>query len=436
MLPSFIPSVPDEYRQYEDPARARLAAYLRAAAKNTDADWHHEGIAALFPSMPLEHFLGDCKSETRDQIIRVLQPKVDEQMASYLGNFAIPPSYVPEIPEESKLPFYLLWCGDGLTARHSLNTSFVIRAVSALLEVGSAEVQLPQVGLLHDIGKGDIPRFVLEDPTPRTLMGPLLAMHLSDPNRPSGRRVASPIPLTPEQAAYFEPLLSGADKSPDLVREFGVLCSEQKHIDYRKVLPIRTLLNLAVYIQENGKLPPQLMSYAEQYLNAAAVAEIKHMVKVVKSYKGDLRDLEMILARFGIDGWVDTLLDVLQRHEGRAFNYVPSRLGCVVVSHHDYELTKRTMSTRAGYSREPNDMVRWSLTISDVISALSERRPYFRNGNPKPMDIIRNALRTEAPHYGIPSEFVERVIDALLNGNEERSPQARIFEKCAQVISV
>lgn len=374
------------------------------------------------------------KKAVAQHVTAVLQPYVEGQMGDYFARQGISKEFVPTLPEESRLPFYLMWCGDGLTGMHSMNASYVVRAISKLMGADQEPTRLAQAGLLHDIGKGNIPRLILEDPTPRDLQGPLCAINLADPLRPVGKEVESPIALTDEERAFFGPLLSGHDKNPELVRKFGELCASKSKADYRKAIPVRTLMGLARYVSQHEALPPDLEEYVERYLDERAKKDVEHMVKIFKNHKEDLENLDMILARYGIDGWEDTLLRVLHRHESESFAYVPDYLGCVVARHHNYPLTQRTLGTTKGYVPSPDAVLYTSLTLSDIIVALAEYRPYFRNGKPKPINIIRNILIDESTMYGIPRETINLVIDKLLGGSEEERPLQVILERSSEVL--
>lgn len=401
------------------------------AVQAPDAERLAQEVRDIFPVTPLRMILEHLHNAGSTQIVaQALRPLVEDRVRAYAKSQDLDPNCLPKVPEASQLPFDLMWCGDSGTGRHlvnvGVNTGFVVKAIN----VSEVKFTIPNVdllrtgGMVHDLGKGNSLRVLIENPLPRVLHAAAFAANLKDPGRK--RAVPSPIPLNDEERIFYAPLLEGRIFDPTHIQSFGQLCAERKG-DYRHAIPVRSLLYIAQHVLQFRQLPPAMQALVEEYLSEQDRAEIAHMITVFEEQAPDLEHIDLALARCGIDGWNHMMMTAIEMHEADAMQFVSADLGCVVTRHHNYQTTRDRLAGVKAYSPEPLIQVRAALTIADIMSAVAEPRKYFLNGDPKPIPIIAKILREEAMRYGIPNELVEAVIRVLLNSQEKKEPLKAMF---------
>lgn len=426
------PLDPAQYDSLNDPYFTDLRDYVVDAGASSDPEWHHARISELLSRFPIQRLLTHLNEEQAVGHVRaVLGTYVRDQIKLYLEGQGADPRTFPELPAETELHLSLQWCGDRLTGEHLANAAVVVGFTTDIIDgyMGLSDEEGRRLNVLagatHDFGKAALPRFVLENPVPRGLMAVVYAWNLGDPNRK--RPVESPIPLDEAEQARFMPLLAGETFAPDLIMEFAQLCKERKG-DYLSVTPIRTLIKLSEYVLKHGVLPPVVQEYVDALTNPNDKAAVEHMIQTIQGQKDLVFDSNWALARSGFDGF-QPLMKVLAGHEYQSFKMAPPCVSSLVARHHRFPETRDRLVSERRFDLEPDPYKVQALIIADVICALSEHRPYFADGQPKPLNVIRKIVFQEAvQRHRLPEAIVRRVIAGLLSGEEDKEPLKKIIE--------
>lgn len=425
------PLDPAEYDPLKDPYSTDLREYVVEAGASSDPEWHHAWISELLVRFPIQKLLTYLHEEQAvDHVRTVLGSYVRNQIGLYLQGQGADPRAFPELPKDAELHLSLQWCGDRLTGEHLVNAAVVVGFTTDIvncLDFGDEEGRRLNVlaGATHDFGKAALPRFVLENPVPRGLMAVVYGWNLGDPNRK--RPVESPIPLDEAEQVRFGTLLAGQTFDPDLVMEFALLCKERKG-DYLSVTPIRTLIKLSEYVLSHGVLPPVVQEYVDALTNPNDRTAVEHMIQTIQGQRDLVFDSNWALARSGFDGF-QSIMKVLAGHEYESFRMAPPCVSNLVARHHRFPETRDRLVGERKFDLEPDPHRVYALIIADVICALSERRPYFADGQPKPLSVIRKIVLQEAvQRHKIPENLARRVIAELLSGEEDKEPLKKIIE--------
>ena len=426
------PLNPDDYDVLSDPVHDELRKYVRRASTINDPKEHHALLRRLLPRVPINTLQAHLQEEQgADQVAEVLSAYVRAQVERYLADLGADPKDFPTFSGKTDLHFSMQWCGDELTGRHLANTAILTGLTTDLLmgmQQGEVNQELRRMNVLagatHDFGKAMFPQVVLETPVPRMLMGAVYGWDLGDPKRK--RPVKSPIPLAEAERIYFTDLLNGDSFDPDRVHEFGLLCKQRKG-DYLGSIPIRTFIKLAEHVLSRGALPATIQSYVDEFLSPEDSAAVKHMIATLQSQRDLITDANWAIARAGLDGF-QTLAEVIAGHEFESFRMAPPCVAGLVARHHNYPQTRRRIEATGRVVPVPSETAVHALIMADVISALSEHRPYFSDGAPKPLPVIRKIVAQEAKRHQIPEETVLMITDKLLAGEEEKDPLKRIIE--------
>lgn len=423
------PQKPEDYVAVEDPALVELDAFAAGVLKGNDVRWQVQRLREMLPVTPLGMVHGFLAVMGADKVMaESLVPHCEEEARRYGKAFKVVPFDMAQIPEESRLLFSMLFFGDVYTGQHLVNTGFVIpRVFDAMAEQGyELAPDLRDRGVsaafLHDMGKGQLPDCVLHDPTPRVLQPIVFAANVADERRGS-KPVKLPFDLSEEERLYFNPLLSGEDfENPERVSAFYKLCAS-KRADFRDI-PLRFMMEMMQYVMREGRFPSHIVPYVPQDVRE----DVIFLVSMLRQRAGNYRDMDWVLSRFGLDGWKDTLKTALLKHEAASFYLVPDDYRCVVSRHHGYPVTENTLRHEAHYMPPPDRLVTMGLAMADVITAVTEPRPYHLGGKPKPLPIVKKILVGEGAKMGISETVTSGVAELLLEeGANNQEPLKQVL---------
>lgn len=422
---------PGLYRPEDDEGLSELREYALSAGTSDDSEWHQQELARfqpVFPTSTIKAVLNGAGAA--QQVVQVLMPVLTEKGRAYLMSLGHTNSAATIIPEEAQLDFCIVATGDTLTMEHSLATGALSGGlVKALLRepfsqkttLESEDVALSiATGTLHDIGKGEIPRFILQNPVDRGLLRAIYAANMGDERR-LGHPVELPFPLTPEEWVRFGPLVRGECITPEDVLAFGQLCRERSG-DFR-VVPAHALRRFGNYLLKYNQLPPDVAEYAKVFLNERELSEVPYLIERLNTQRGDYQMAKVIMGRCGIHGFQDTMLGINARHVSASTCVLNDPFRTVVGFHHSgADAAVSNLNLREKYRV-------WILILADIIAALSQARPYFVNGKQKNLGEVRRILALESQKHSIPDEFTSWVVNEFLPSGESEDPLPLIIQK-------
>jgi len=439
------PKNPDAYSQEIDPVKPRIDAYAKESRTNTNPQWHCTQIQTFLPIYPFQDILTSfVEQQSLQTTTEVLKSFVESNIQTYLTQVL---RLDREISFEGMddiaiFALCMTWIGDRSTGEHCVQTWIMINPVIILAQEtntlwtpGKKELEnLRAAALLHDNGKADLPRMLLELPFPWKWLRAAYFGNLADPKR-HGHPAFTSLTITEDDRIRFHDLLSGdwdeeAGPPEDQIRAFIELCDAQR-ADFRQT-PVRYLIRIAEHmLANNGEIPEEVL----RYLEAVNPAEHAFIMQRLRAQAAGYKYKDWTLSRHGLDGYGHTLITALQRHESASFYSTGSGVRCYAANHHGYSSTTQTLATEPAFTGfTPHKTALHALTLTDILTALSQNRAYCRNGQARPPEKIAKVLLSEADKRHIPTAFVQTIIKRLLSPQSTiESPMMHIIKAGSQI---
>jgi hypothetical protein len=338
--------------------------------------------------------------------------------------------YYEQLTSWQQFCLCLLYINDPETARHSIDTYVVCKCImnqELLGEVSESRRRLLETaGVVHDIGKIQVPSVILDNPFDRTELRAMFVANLIDPDRP--REVAIPYQIEGEQREKYAPLFAANVKGGKPVEppEDQEKLAAELFEDLERLgaavlqIPVRYLVSQSLETYMTGKYPETM----QRFLGDRGPKP--EVIEGLGEYEEDMRDIDHILGRFKeIDGWNTTFKDAIDMHtigtvaalnqEGDypEFGGEPNNeLITVAGLHHVIrEKTGRVYQAVMVPDSQTGKDIMWAvdpLRLADTSSALSVRRAYK---GPFEIAVIKCKLRGLVRGGIISEDLAERFIN-------------------------
>jgi hypothetical protein len=403
-------------------------------------------IGTLLQNFPLRRFLQilGTRPPARHALEQAVVPFINDWAEAYAQRTIPFPHAHPlsRMTQENKLRFGLLEAKSPSTAEHCVDAFGMMNAIGWVtsqtdpsLPVSTFREEMQLAAVDHDLGKAEIAALFLLAPFNREHHLPkIFRANLVDPKRK--RPIGGLHVLSPEQAAYFEPILdprnTGEPLREDLVDELmdllTKLMKEQKFAFHN--IPLRYLAKVMRDMDEEGHFPSYVPGLEGEQIDPA-------YLPFLREHKNDLEHLELIFAIHNIDGYEVTLRDVLDGHEAHSVDLVRGEVGEHVIrligNHHRYKATVKRFGIEWANLNGlivPAEMV----AMGDVGSALSQvaGRAYFdAKGKPAPLvaKIFRDELKAKKLADPDRIELIARLIEL------GRAPAGEVMPKFYQNVN-